>query len=192
MLKQPLVALAVLLSAYNGSVYGFHSGASTPRHISTVSCAGSVAGNPCVDTAKNNRSYYCSQRPNNLPFGLYVQSGSSVGGGSDASSAASDVETSSVTHHHAAGSAATPPTSDIGINGAVHHAQNKITAADKVVIWTALTGIMSAFAAVVKISGPGAWRYYVAGGICAAVSHGITTPIDVVKVRHNDLFVMRY
>lgn len=26
------------------------------------------------------------------------------------------------------------------------------------------------------------WRYFLAGGICAATSHGITTPIDVVKV----------
>lgn len=27
------------------------------------------------------------------------------------------------------------------------------------------------------------WRYFVAGGVCAATSHGITTPIDVVKTR---------
>ena len=27
------------------------------------------------------------------------------------------------------------------------------------------------------------WRYFAAGGICAATSHGITTPIDVVKTR---------
>jgi len=27
------------------------------------------------------------------------------------------------------------------------------------------------------------WRYFAAGGICAAFSHGITTPIDVVKTR---------
>lgn len=27
------------------------------------------------------------------------------------------------------------------------------------------------------------WRYFLAGGICAATSHGITTPIDVVKTR---------
>lgn len=33
-------------------------------------------------------------------------------------------------------------------------------------------------------SGPGSWRYYLAGGICASVSHTITTPIDVVKVSH--------
>jgi hypothetical protein len=27
------------------------------------------------------------------------------------------------------------------------------------------------------------YRYFVAGGTCAAISHGITTPIDVVKTR---------
>jgi solute carrier family 25 (mitochondrial phosphate transporter), member 3 len=27
------------------------------------------------------------------------------------------------------------------------------------------------------------WRYFVAGGTCAAISHGITTPIDVVKTK---------
>ena len=27
------------------------------------------------------------------------------------------------------------------------------------------------------------WRYFLAGGVSAATSHGITTPIDVVKTR---------
>ena len=27
------------------------------------------------------------------------------------------------------------------------------------------------------------YRYFAAGGICAATSHGITTPIDVVKTK---------
>jgi hypothetical protein len=27
------------------------------------------------------------------------------------------------------------------------------------------------------------YRYFVAGGVCAAYSHGITTPIDVIKTR---------
>jgi hypothetical protein len=37
-------------------------------------------------------------------------------------------------------------------------------------------------------SGPGSWRYYLAGGICAAISHGITTPVDVIKVSSANLF----
>jgi len=36
---------------------------------------------------------------------------------------------------------------------------------------------------LVILSGPGAWRYYLAGGICAAFSHSFTTPIDVIKTR---------
>ena len=34
-----------------------------------------------------------------------------------------------------------------------------------------------------QISGAGTWRYYLAGGMCAAISHTIPVPIDVVKTR---------
>lgn len=37
--------------------------------------------------------------------------------------------------------------------------------------------------ALIACSGQGAWRYYLAGGICAAISHAITTPVDVIKTR---------
>jgi len=34
------------------------------------------------------------------------------------------------------------------------------------------------------VSSPsGTWRYYLAGGICAAISHSFTTPVDVIKTR---------
>lgn len=50
-----------------------------------------------------------------------------------------------------------------------------------------LAGIVSAgalgFYALLTMSSPGSWRYFVAGGICAATSHSIPTPIDVIKVR---------
>lgn len=46
----------------------------------------------------------------------------------------------------------------------------------------AATALFSSCAALVVKSGPGSWRYYLAGGICAAISHGITTPVDVIKV----------
>ena len=36
---------------------------------------------------------------------------------------------------------------------------------------------------LIKLSGFGAWRYYVAGGVCAAVSHAVPVPIDVIKTR---------
>jgi hypothetical protein len=36
---------------------------------------------------------------------------------------------------------------------------------------------------IVKIRGGSDWRYFAAGGSCAAISHAITTPIDVVKTK---------
>uniref|UniRef100_A0A7S4MPD7 Mitochondrial carrier protein n=2 Tax=Odontella aurita TaxID=265563 RepID=A0A7S4MPD7_9STRA len=49
----------------------------------------------------------------------------------------------------------------------------------------------AAAAAATKVAGGGIsatlknmdYRYFVAGGVCAATSHGITTPVDVVKTR---------
>eukprot|EP00549_Striatella_unipunctata_P025951 CAMPEP_0118721182 /NCGR_PEP_ID=MMETSP0800-20121206/30571_1 /TAXON_ID=210618 ORGANISM="Striatella unipunctata, Strain CCMP2910" /NCGR_SAMPLE_ID=MMETSP0800 /ASSEMBLY_ACC=CAM_ASM_000638 /LENGTH=329 /DNA_ID=CAMNT_0006628999 /DNA_START=74 /DNA_END=1063 /DNA_ORIENTATION=- len=42
------------------------------------------------------------------------------------------------------------------------------------------SGAAAAAAAAVKLLD---YRYFVAGGVCAATSHGITTPIDVVKTK---------
>ncbi|GAX25310.1 hypothetical protein FisN_5Lh399 [Fistulifera solaris] len=36
---------------------------------------------------------------------------------------------------------------------------------------------------LIAASGVGAWRYYLAGGLCAAISHTVPVPIDVVKTR---------
>ena len=41
----------------------------------------------------------------------------------------------------------------------------------------------SAGAAALKALKAMDYRYFVAGGTCAAFSHGITTPIDVVKTK---------
>lgn len=46
---------------------------------------------------------------------------------------------------------------------------------------TILAGLV--FAWLVAASGPGGWRYYLAGGICAATSHAIPVPIDVIKTK---------
>jgi solute carrier family 25 phosphate transporter 3 len=58
-----------------------------------------------------------------------------------------------------------------------------ISTADKALLVSMSLATAFAFAALMSVSGPGAWRYFLAGGICAAVSHAITTPIDVVKTR---------
>lgn len=59
---------------------------------------------------------------------------------------------------------------------------NEINALDKFVMAGALVAaILSAYS--VTMMAPGSWRFFAAGAICAATSHAIPTPIDVVKVR---------
>ena len=59
----------------------------------------------------------------------------------------------------------------------------RVSTADKIQLAATVAVMIMAFGGLIHISGPGMWRYYLAGGICAATSHAITTPIDVVKVR---------
>ena len=44
-------------------------------------------------------------------------------------------------------------------------------------------GVILSIAKLYQISGAGTWRYYMAGGLCAAASHSVPVPIDVVKTR---------
>jgi hypothetical protein len=57
-----------------------------------------------------------------------------------------------------------------------------ITTLDK----TFVIGFIGMFGAIlykfVTNSSPGSWRYFLSGGLCAASSHAIPTPIDVIKV----------
>jgi hypothetical protein len=57
-----------------------------------------------------------------------------------------------------------------------------ISPKDRALLVAMSAAVVAAFAALLSVSGVGAWRYFLAGGICAATSHAITTPIDVVKV----------
>ncbi|CAB9496369.1 Phosphate carrier protein, mitochondrial [Seminavis robusta] len=61
--------------------------------------------------------------------------------------------------------------------------EDRVTFADKVSMTAAFATAASAFALLLVWSGPGAWRFFLAGGLCAATSHAIPTPIDVVKTR---------
>lgn len=54
---------------------------------------------------------------------------------------------------------------------------------NKLTVSVAVAGLIISSILLVLNSGPGSWRYYLAGGICAAISHGITTPVDVIKTR---------
>jgi len=67
---------------------------------------------------------------------------------------------------------------------AAENDHNDINALDKsVMAGTLLAGILSVYA-LFSLTAPGSWRFFAAGGICAATSHAIPTPIDVVKVSH--------
>ncbi|KAG7361363.1 mitochondrial carrier protein [Nitzschia inconspicua] len=64
-----------------------------------------------------------------------------------------------------------------------HRSHDHITTLDK----TLVAGFIGVFATFlykfVMNSSPGSWRYFLAGGLCAASSHAIPTPIDVIKTR---------
>ena len=57
-----------------------------------------------------------------------------------------------------------------------------ITRTDQVVVAIMSVTMVLSFLGLLSASGPGGWRFYLAGGVCAATSHAIATPIDVVKV----------
>lgn len=61
--------------------------------------------------------------------------------------------------------------------------QTAMTTVEKIRIATVLGAAASAFLALVLKSSPGSWRFFLAGGLCAAISHTIPTPVDVVKTR---------
>lgn len=63
----------------------------------------------------------------------------------------------------------------------------EITSFDKVVMTSTLLAVALSLYAAISLASPGAWRYFAAGGICAATSHAIPTPIDVIKVCHSSI-----
>lgn len=60
---------------------------------------------------------------------------------------------------------------------------SQITTVDKLRMATFLCCSINVFLALVLKSSPGSWRFFLAGGLCAAISHTIPTPVDVVKTR---------
>ena len=70
---------------------------------------------------------------------------------------------------------------------AVH---DHITTKDKSIITVTTMAAALGFIGLLKATGPEGWRFFLAGGICAATSHAITNPIDVVKVNSCWLFAV--
>mmetsp|Transcript_10709 Transcript_10709/g.25536 ORF Transcript_10709/g.25536 Transcript_10709/m.25536 type:complete len:499 (-) Transcript_10709:48-1544(-) len=60
---------------------------------------------------------------------------------------------------------------------------DELTVVDKSIIVGCATFVVVAFTTILRVSEPGSWRYFLAGGMCAMVSHAIPTPIDVIKTR---------
>lgn len=58
-----------------------------------------------------------------------------------------------------------------------------MTQKDKLVLAATSVSMVLGYVWLIVASGAGAWRFYLAGGICAAASHAIPVPIDVVKTR---------
>jgi len=58
----------------------------------------------------------------------------------------------------------------------------EVSRTDQVILAVGTAVMILVFGELIQIAGPGKWKYFLAGGICAATSHAITTPIDVVKV----------
>ena len=68
----------------------------------------------------------------------------------------------------------------INNNESIHRSEKS---ENKKKVTAVVTALLAACSALIVFSGKGAWRYYLAGGICAAFSHAVTTPVDVIKVR---------
>lgn len=72
--------------------------------------------------------------------------------------------------------------------GKVH---TNMSMVEKIQLGTFLGCAVSAFLAIVLKSSPGSWRFFLAGGLCAAISHTIPTPVDVVKVSDKNYGVLQ-
>jgi len=60
---------------------------------------------------------------------------------------------------------------------------NESLKSNKSIFWLSLSGILTGSFVLLRIQKPVLRRYLLAGGICAAISHSISTPLDVIKTR---------
>eukprot|EP00536_Pseudo-nitzschia_multiseries_P011112 jgi/Psemu1/297781/fgenesh1_pm.363_\ len=58
----------------------------------------------------------------------------------------------------------------------------EVTAIDRLGI-AVFAGCSVGAVLTIMLKSPGSWRFFLAGGLCAAISHTIPTPVDVIKTR---------
>lgn len=94
-------------------------------------------------------------------------------------------------HKHSSGSLTTNTTASTAAWGSILTPSSpvisteriKMTTVERLRIATFVGCAINAFLVIVFKSSPGSWRFFLAGGLCAAISHTIPTPVDVVKTR---------
>jgi len=79
--------------------------------------------------------------------------------------------------------ATSPGSSSAAATVEIQEIPPEVAQADRALLKVVAAMGVAMFAWLYSVSEPGSWRYYLAGGICAAVSHTIPVPIDVVKTK---------
>mmetsp|Transcript_2714 Transcript_2714/g.3958 ORF Transcript_2714/g.3958 Transcript_2714/m.3958 type:complete len:463 (-) Transcript_2714:117-1505(-) len=171
-----------------GTTLGFQNSISGRQHTRPLRTHISRFDTTSSTIRKNTGSFTCWQPSSKKDYhcGRVAASSASMDGeSSDQSSNNNDVIVQTSTHTDA-----NTNSNQLAVNGDSSSSTFKstdddetITRKDSITISLTAVGVILAFVGLISAGGPGAWRYYLAGGICAASSHAITTPIDVVKTR---------
>ena len=72
------------------------------------------------------------------------------------------------------------------LSSSVQTENTDMTAVDMLRVATFVGCTTTAILIMVFLLAPGCWRFFLAGGLCAAISHTIPTPVDVVKVSEDN------
>lgn len=67
-------------------------------------------------------------------------------------------------------------------SSAISFEHTGVTTTDKLTIAILAASTVNMLLMII-VKSPGSWRFFLAGGLCAAISHAIPTPVDVVKTR---------
>lgn len=93
------------------------------------------------------------------------------------------IQTTTTTIEQGEGALVTAPSNSNSNNNDIYLHPDRVSPTDIAVILLSTISLIGSFMALIWASGVGMWRYYLAGGICAAISHMVPVPIDVIKTR---------